>query len=484
MFSIFPKWFAGSLLIIISFFFWHDGSSWQAIAKAQNIAAPQFEFKTIQASVTGAENQPVARFTATVRLIRHQNSSQPELILAKLNCKGEDGRLQIQLAAPAQNEFQKAALYDQSSGHDRHWVVLEVFAAGHIDRCIQIAASKFTGQFPDCQLREAIKMVGRFKTAKANQVTGPITGRVEIIEKLGALPSAAQYNQQFSKSFALNADGSFESWVPKSCNLFLVAQTMSSSPLRLTASSAAPNEADASLEPVIDIGQHSLLPGVTIKGIVVDRDNSPMDRQIVQLYQPRSDLQFTDTSIRHHAETNSLGQFEFPPCRGKVEISLVREGTTIDGRHIKTPNAPLAATPMELDLELKPKTPRPFLEIKEARLHKVYGRIEAPEGIPASEFAIRLWRHQDTSSLQWIAINDNGTFDFDLIEGTRYRMEFRHAVLNQKHQALFDESTSEHHAWHFSDTPLVPTDTFRVKPLKNKMGPLSVKILKRKTNRK
>jgi hypothetical protein len=485
VFAIFPKWLAYSLLLIVASPFNHVTGGIQSFVNAQDIESPQFDFKTIQASVFGVNHQPVEPFSATIRLVRHPSSFQSEITLAKLTCESAQGQLRIILSASERTAFAKAASDDRRSGHSRHWIVLRISATGYIQRRLQIPASEFNGQFPCCQLRESIKLVGRFKNPTTELDTRPISGRVTIIEKLGTLPSANQYDQRFIKTIPLNENGSFELRVPKSSHLLLVAQTASSSPLAIDASAAPTADAtadeNANAAPIINIGQRSLPPGVVVKGIVVDRDNSPVARQIVQLYQPRNDIQFMDTSIRVHAITNSLGQFAFPPFIGDVEISLVREGTTIDGRHIKTPNAPLAAAPIEL--ELQPDNPLQFLEIKEARLHRIYGNIKVPEATTASEFAIRLWRRQDASSTRWVTVDDRGTFDFELLEGAGYRMEFRHVASHQRHQASLDESTGVDLARLFSAVPLVPTNTFQIKPLKNKTGPLNFEILPRKSNR-
>lgn len=445
------------------------------IATAQ--ALPSTELATrlekmVQGDVFNADGQPVENFQATIKIVRRDRHARKEQILSKWSLKGIDGKFQNAITDDDQILFESAAKPSHHPPQVEYSIVASISANGYVHRNIRIPASQFDGQFPVCQLREAVKIIGHFKAPSTDNNQQPIAGYATAIEILGVLPTTEQYEHRFAKTAALDENGNLELWAPKSSHLFLTVHTNSSAPWthQLT---ATPDE--TAKQSTIDIGEHSLPTGAVVKGIVVDRDNSPVARQVVQLYQHRNDVQFMDTSIRSYAVTNSLGQFKFPPSTGKVQISLVNEGILLNGNPVFTPQGTPAATPIKLNLE--PGLSSPYLEIKEARHHNVYGTVQTPENTAPAAITIRLWRPQDPSPPRRIPVHPDGSFKFDLVQGTDYRMSFRHESQRQASLAILGGATNAGHAAIFSDSPLVPTRSFKIKPLETMIGPLQFIIM-------
>ena len=432
----------------------------------------------ISGEVTTDAGQPIENFVAKLKIVRRSVLPRRDQLVKSWKIEGTFGKLEKILDSADRVAFFDAAKRDRHASNFKNCVELVVSATGYVDAVHYAPLDTFHGNFPAIQLRESIKIKGRFKTATDKPESDPINGVVMVVEELGQLPTALQYERRFTKRATLEDDGSFELSVPKSSKLHLTVLTDSAAPWthRVSATPPAVDRVDQPPPSEISIGEHSLPAGVRVKGIVIDRENSPAIGQVVQLYHDTNAVQFVDTAIRSFVVTDSLGQFELPPHLGKVTISLVKNGTTFDGRSIAVPGEPMAATPIVLDL--KANSPVQFLEIKETNLWKVHGNLKIPDGAKFSEFRIAITSGSSRNKTRWLSIDDNGKFKFESVEGAGFRLDFHHETAGERVQVQLEDATYETHSNQFTGSPFKPAQNFEIKPLKQNLGPLWFNVVR------
>ena len=225
--------------------------------------------------------------------------------------------------------------------------------------------------------------------------------KIYVMKKMSSLNP--DWNNMFQSHGNVSEDGSFEMTVPENCKLTVTAYSANaaskSMEVKIPKSEALGQEED--------LGEIKLKPGVSVSGIVLDKDGQPVEGQIVQSQQTvrTSYMAFT---VDGYAKSDSEGKFQLPPREGACDITLV-ERATIDGKEVKVEGEVLMAKPDKLTLK-KGVAPKE-LEIREGRTWKIHGVISYEGEKPNLNYSSGSG-HQKT-----VELDSDGRFEFEVVEG-------------------------------------------------------------------
>lgn len=283
-------------------------------------------------------------------------------------------------------------------------LICRVTAEGYLPELKRLFRRKeiaaFDGNFGKISLKRAVKVTGRLvmpASADDEKLLEPIV-RFTLVTK-----SHAPVNPQRGE---FSEDGTFEATLPEDCQMEMIAYSQNAAAISRTITIEKFDPAkDAQ-----NLGEFELPEGVSVSGVVLTRNGSPVENQSVYLLQ-----RLDDQYIHAIATTDALGEFDLAPRLGKVIVRL-NEQIGPDGKATNSTGRKLTARPVELTLRageaVKP------IEFREAETFLIAGSVSLEDGrIPKKAFVAISDQH-GTSDDQKVVEKD-GKFAFAVPRGSK-----------------------------------------------------------------
>jgi hypothetical protein len=337
-------------------------------------------------------------------------------------------------------------------------------AKGFVDipdvRKSMLRLDAFDGSFAKTKLTRAIKIKGKIALPVEIENEKLKSPKIYLFRKFSVFSSIRNMFQLFCD---VEDDGSFEATVPENCQLLVVASCNNAATTEMVFRIPKARSKDDSF----DLGAIRLKKGVSTTGIVLDRDNKPVEGQIVQLRQHTGE-NYLQNIVRCHVVSDTNGKFQLPPREGTVQISLV-ERAEIDGKVVKVKNAMLVAKPFDINLE--PRKPSKEIEIRESRSWTVSGAVNCENGVA------RVVYSDPMNSQITIDVDKDGRFEFPVIDGeSPFFWIYKTGGIGSEVASMKIQSLRRFRD-HFSGSPEEDGALFQLKQVTSDIGPIEFEMV-------
>jgi hypothetical protein len=314
----------------------------------------------------------------------------------------------------------------------------------------------FDGNFGKITLKRPVNVTGRI-VMPASSAAEPLRqpkASVRLITNPRARAS------EFHEPVPVAKDGSFELTLPESSQVEIVAYSQNAAAISKTVQIEKfdPNSDRQ------ELGEIQLVEGVAVSGVVLTRDGTPVENQLVSLSQVLAGQYIHATAI-----TDVLGEFELAPRLGEVVIKLNEEFSN-DGKATNSAGRKLTARPVNLTLrqgvEVKP------IEFREVESFLITGSVALENGHVPDSVYVAASNNFDNRQVRK-DVGKDGTFAFAVAQGVKVSLiiaydgddretgfvsSLKSDSLNQNRNAFSNYKDEE--------------QSFHLKPIQENIGPL------------
>lgn len=429
-----------------------------AMAQDADAADAVTTFDKITGEVVDSNGKPVENFNVTIRVYDYaDNFSRSPKIVKTWEGDFKSGKFEFDVAVPI-------------AINNGVYVSRTITAPGYIELSNPnsptgfIQLRTFEGDFKKIKLNRGVKIRGKI-VLPANLAEAKLRSPKLLVQKKanGLMPN---FNRMFQQYVGVSDDGTFEAMVPENCKLTLTAFADNAAttrhPITIPKSDSKDDEQD--------IGEIKLKEGVSVSGIVLNRQGEPIAGQVVQIRQSELSNRVMLSYILGHAVSDADGKFKLPPREGKCQISVVPEGT-IDGKQIKVKGEHLIVKPMSLTLGTD--KPAKEIELKECEMLRVHGVVSFTGIKPTIRIGI------PSQGQKSVLVKEDGSFEAQVpAESAASLIIFRYDGTAHYEGKLSSESIAKF-GQQFAGSAGEAKTVFQLKELMSDLGPLEFEMVQR-----
>lgn len=339
-----------------------------------------------------------------------------------------------------------------------------VTAAGYLPVIKEFSRHKdianFDGNFGRITLKRTVKVRGRITMPASAKDEAPLLPRATFKTITQSKSQPLYQKGQFFEG------GSFEVILPEDCQVKMLAYSQNAAAISKTVKIVkfAPESSGQ------DLGDIPLAKGVSVCGVVLTRDGSPVANQSVKLSQI-----LEGQYIHASAVTDELGEFELAPRLGNVVVKLNDEAAE-DGAAPNSAGRKLIASPVKLTLR-QGEAVKP-IEFREAESFLITGSVALENGRVPENVMVAVSNKQHGTSDQK-RIGKDGTFAFAVARGLEVSLVI---MYNGDNEGSFFVASLTADSLHENRDVLVDykddVQMFNFKPIEKHIGPLDFVLLK------
>jgi hypothetical protein len=413
------------------------------------------EFTRISGKVVDSSNKPIEKFKVNIVIYDYTEggwSVSPKQI-AKWDGEFENGEFSFDVETPFEVR-------------EKTYISSSITAEGYLNTNRNngwVQVRSFNGKIKTTKLSQAVKVRGQVVLPDDHADDHPILPKVYVTKKMTGF--SPDWNNRFQTYANVGEDGKFEMTVPENCQL--VVSAYASNAATTTEEFKIPKS--QSKEDAEEIGEIKLKPGVSLSGVVLDRDGNPVEGQIVQIQHSIAHSRFISSTVYGHARSDANGKFTLPPRLGKCEISLTEQGTIGEVR-TKAKGDVLMAKPIKLSLK-EGVTPD-AIEIKEGKTWKIHGTISYEGDKPSFNYSF------GSGGQKEVELDSDGHFEFEVVDGVTPWIMMYKSGDGEIYMAKMSTNSLRKFRKHFSGSPEDNAQFFQLKKVSEDIGPLEFRMVK------
>ena len=424
-----------------------------SITNAQETQADKTtSFHEIKGKVVDSKGKPIEKFSVTVQVYDYSKggwSVTPETV-GKWEGEFENGEFRFDIE-------------DLIKINDKTYINRTVSVAGYMETSQrggfkQLAT--FKGNFGKIKLSRAMKITGKLVLPTGQTEEELVDPKIHIAKKLKGM--VRNYNNEFQRTAKVDEDGNFETLVPENCKLNITASCDNAATVEKTFTIRK----SESKEDEQDLGEIKLKEGISVSGIVVNRDGEPVEGQIVKLQQMAGRNNLIKNIVYGYAISDSDGKFKLPPREGECTAALVKQAY-IDGKQVKVKGKLLMAK--ELTMKLKVGDPVEVIEIRESKTWKISGVIKYDKTIGMTP----LIRSSASSGQQYeLELDEEGNFEIEVVDESKPWLSVYAYKGSKIYMATMSKSSLNQFEDRFNGNIRSERMHFQLKEITSDIGPL------------
>ena len=424
-----------------------------SITNAQETQADKTtSFHEIKGKVVDSKGKPIEKFSVTVQVYDYSKggwSVTPETV-GKWEGEFENGEFRFDIE-------------DLIKINDKTYINRTVSVAGYMETSQrggfkQLAT--FKGNFGKIKLSRAMKITGKLVLPTGQTEEELVDPKIHIAKKLKGM--VRNYNNEFQRTAKVDEDGNFETLVPENCKLNITASCDNAATVEKTFTIRK----SESKEDEQDLGEIKLKEGISVSGIVVNRDGEPVEGQIVKLQQMAGRNNLIKNIVYGYAISDSDGKFKLPPREGECTVALVKQAY-IDGKQVKVKGKLLMAK--ELTMKLKVGDPVEVIEIRESKTWKISGVIKYDKTIGMTP----LIRSSASSGQQYeLELDEEGNFEIEVVDESKPWLSVYAYKGSKIYMATMSKSSLNQFEDRFNGNIRSERMHFQLKEITSDIGPL------------
>ena len=424
-----------------------------SITNAQETQADKTtSFHEIKGKVIDSSGKRVKKFKATITVYDYSEGGFSVTPKTVKKWEGEftDGEYQFDVDGPI--PFNDKTYIHRSTSADGY------LERGQGGRYKQLGS--FKGKYETVKLSRGMKITGKLALPAGHEDEEILEPKIYLAEHLHRM--ARDYNRTFQRSVKVEKDGSFEAVVPENCKLNVTASCNNAA----TTEKQVTIEKSKSTEDEQDLGEIKLTEGVSIAGVVVNRDGEPVEGQIVKLQQMAGRNNLIKNIVYGYAISDSDGKFKLPPREGECTVALVKQAY-IDGKQVKVKGKLLMAK--ELTMKLKVGDPVEVIEIRESKTWKISGVIKYDKTIGMTP----LIRSSASSGQQYeLELDEEGNFEIEVVDESKPWLSVYAYKGSKIYMATMSKSSLNQFEDRFNGNIRSERMHFQLKEITSDIGPL------------
>ena len=408
-------------------------------------------FHEIKGKVVDSSGKPIEKFSVTVQVMDYSKggwSVTPETV-GKWEGEFENGEFRFDIE-------------DLIKINDKTYINRTVSVAGYMETSQrggfkQLAT--FKGNFGKIKLSRAMKITGKLVLPTGQTEEELVDPKIHIAKKLKGM--VRNYNE-FQRTAKVDEDGNFETLVPENCKLHITASCDNAATVEKTFTIRK----SESKEDEQDLGEIKLKEGISVSGIVVNRDGEPVEGQIVKLQQMAGRNNLIKNIVYGYAISDSDGKFKLPPREGECTVALVKQAY-IDGKQVKVKGKLLMAK--ELTMKLKVGDPVEVIEIRESKTWKISGVIKYDKTIGMTPII----RSSASSGQQYeLELDEEGNFEIEVVDESKPWLSVYAYKGSKIYMATMSKSSLNQFEDRFNGNIRSERMHFQLKEITSDIGPL------------